>query len=172
MGSKTRAGLGAIFALFLIPGLAAAHTGTITADQTCAGYTISGHLNADVAATSTWVVDLNGAQLAAGTGPGPADLGPYTGPVTTGTAHLTITFGSEVNVYSATLPQVGDCASAAPSATPTPSRGGIHPPKPTPPVTSTYDTAVTETVGLTFGVLVVGLLVVMAVAVAVARRVK
>lgn len=131
---KRLSSLAAIAVLFLLVGVASAHTGSISVAQTCAGYSITARLNADVSSSSTWAVALNGKPLASGTGPGPADLGPYTGPVTTGSATLTIHApGGEIHQYTQDLPNVGSCAS--PTASPT--RPSRRTPTPTPPMTAT-----------------------------------
>lgn len=114
----------------MLAGAASAHTGNIVATQDCTGWTITARLNSDVAESATWVLELNATVLATGSGPGPAEIGPYTGPVTTGSATLRITYRDELNTYSASLPVPGVCATPTPTPSPTPT--STPTPTPTP----------------------------------------
>lgn len=122
MSIRRVAASAAMVLLFVFAGVASAHTGTIEVTQKCdTGNIITAHLNEDVAADAAWVITANGEPLDEGTGPGPADLGPYTFSGA-GTVTLSITFGQETNVYEAELLATKQCPhSTPPSRKPTPS---------------------------------------------------
>jgi hypothetical protein len=82
-----------IIAAFVLLGLSAGtalgHTGSISKQQSCEyGTRISAHLDGNVASSSTFEVKINGSLVDSGTGPGPADLGPYDAGFGSGSATL------------------------------------------------------------------------------------
>lgn len=108
--------IGAVLAI-AIAGSASAHTGSIAKSQDCeTGTTVTAHLDQNVAASATWTI--TGSVSDSGTGPGPADLGPYDAGFTSGSATLTITFGEESHAYPVEWGAVEDC-NPDPTATPT-----------------------------------------------------
>lgn len=99
-----------IAASALIASPVSAHTGGIQNTQSCdTGTTITAVLDANVADSSTWVVRVNGVQRAHGTGPGPADLGPFHSGPAAGSASLTIDFEGEHHVYFTAWPRITGC---------------------------------------------------------------
>lgn len=116
-----RALLWASVAVMAVSGIALSHTGGIYPEQNCVyGSRVRAHLDANVAASSTWIVKINGSTVASGTGPGPRDLGPYNAGFSAGNASLTIVFNQEVNTYVTSWRAEAPCATPTPTPTATP----------------------------------------------------
>jgi hypothetical protein len=93
-----------------VPAIASAHTGSIETQQDCSyGTRVVAHLDDNVADTATWELTINGDVKDSGTGPGPADLGPYVAGHSAGDAKLTIDYGQEKNVYTVSWGKTSPC---------------------------------------------------------------
>lgn len=111
-----------------VPAIASAHTGSIATQQDCSyGTRVIAHLDDNVADTATWVVTIDGTVAASGTGPGPADLGPYPAGYTAGSAKLTITFGEEIHEYTTEWGTTSPCEIEV-HGSGTPPRAAFHGP--------------------------------------------
>lgn len=105
-----------------VPSIASAHTGGIGVRHDCdRGSQVVAQLDANVADTATWELLIRGTIVDSGTGPGPADLGPYSAGFKAGDARLTIRYGEEENVYTVDWGVTEPCSAEVKPGGPRPS---------------------------------------------------